>query len=167
MTNEVSIRDEVANRVHEHILSLQDALTHLWAAVLAVEVVDASPGGELKRDEILCTLKKAYHQWQESQSNLESTFQEWTAVVGAQHQEVVATREWLRMVCPDQLDPADQTMLITDQAIAQRLLDTFDREACERTRRIAGLSELAAHETCNCLVECSAVTICPLFNNAE
>lgn len=83
MASAAPSREDVANQVHHAIIAMQDALTHLWASVLAIEVVDVAPGGETKRPEVLEALKGNYLRWQQSQSSLDAAFQSWTAVVGA------------------------------------------------------------------------------------
>ena len=94
-------RDDIANQVHSSIITLQDALTHLWAAVLAVEVIDVAPMTEAKRREVQEALKTAYLNWKEAQAALDAAFPEWSAVVGAQYNQVASVREWLRDVLPE------------------------------------------------------------------
>lgn len=164
MTNEASSRDEVADQVHHAIIALQDSLTHVWTSMLAVEVVDAVPGGEVKRSDALEALREDFLRWQEAQLSLDAAFHAWTALVGAQQQDVITAREWLRAVCPDFSDSLPEMSLVTDHAIAQHMMNTFDREACMRTRRIIGLPPLPLNTSCNCLIDCPAVQLCPLFN---
>lgn len=167
MEKESLSRDEVADKVHHAIIAQQNALTHLWASVLAVEVVDVAPGGETKRQEVLNSLNGDYLRWKESQASLDEAFQTWTTVVGVQQHDIITAREWLLSVCPDLSDAHTKMTLISDHDIALQIQNNFDREACERTRRIAGLPAISLDDACNCLVDCPAIDICPLFCRDE
>jgi len=67
-------RNAIADTLYASIVALQDHLTHLWGAVLAVEVVDHAPVTDEKREQVLTSLKAIHTTWQEKQSALDDAF---------------------------------------------------------------------------------------------
>jgi len=161
MTDTPPDRNGIAETLLERIVTLQDELTHLWAAVLAV---DHAPTTDEKRDQVLASLSDIYQRWQEKQDALDNTFRAWSDIVGQQHREVIDTRAWLQASLPATSQTVSPIHLITDHDIATACMDAFNREACDHARRIAGLLPLPEDSPCNCLIDCPVINLCPLFH---
>lgn len=109
--------------VNRRVIALQDALTRLWASVVAVEVVDEIGAGVCPqgREDVLQQVLAASQEWHEGHVALEDAVAEWVTAVGESQYEVASGAALLQEIFP----PAGNGVSVTFLTDQEAVLDTM------------------------------------------
>ena len=152
-------RADKAEEAHGAILAAQGALTRLWAALLALEVLDSSPPLPERREQAAAALKSAALDYHNAHARLNEALHTWAGHAG---REAVEAAEGAAILA-EAFGGGQVAALFTNPQAALRAMDRIDAETCRRARRLVGAPELGEGEAVSCLTDCPALHVCPHF----